>query len=158
MIAQRLLVAALGVALTGCQLLEDPGPPQGSVFPDPGSLNGSFQYSAWDTRGRLAVVGTISLTVHGDTLITGVWDLEWAPGADTTEVVGPQIGTGTLVGWLWNSRAYTNWGADLNPQYADNNVFIGGRFGGNEPSTGWSFSGFPGVISQGRLTLVRLTR
>ena len=154
----RTFAAATALLLAGCELFDDPGPAQGSVFPDPASLNGGFQYSAWDAQGRLAVVGTISLTVHGDTLITGVWDLEWAPGADTTAVVGPQVGTGTLVGWLWNSRNYTNWGADLNPGYADNNVFIGGKFGGDEPSTGWSFSGFPGLISQGRLTLVRLTR
>ena len=40
-------------------------------------------------------------------------------------------------------------GIDLNPGVADNNVFLSGTFQGDTIRGEWSFSGFPGVISEG---------
>jgi hypothetical protein len=59
--------------------------------------------------------------------------------------VGPQVGTGTLAG-SFDGTVLT---IDLNPGIADNNVFVTGTFQGNTLRGDWSFTGFPGPISQG---------
>ena len=68
-------------------------------------------------------------------------------GADTTAQVGPQVGHGTLSG-----RQIADGGVqlDLNPFYADNNVFLSATVGVTGLSGVWSWSGFAGPIANGR--------
>jgi hypothetical protein len=66
------------------------------------------------------LIGQITLDIAADSSVTGSWKLAWAPGADTTALVGPQVGTGLLAG----RQAGTSLWLDLNPGWADYNVFL----------------------------------
>lgn len=133
----------------------------GNGIPDPKPsphlehLTGLFQYRAYDESGRALLVGTVTLAVATDSTLTGSWDIRWAPGADTTTIVGPQVGTGTLAG-----RSGAEHGTiDLNPGWADNNVYLlmdqtdEGLLAGE-----WQHSTLLGPVAQGRFKLQRLTR
>ena len=146
----RAFAVALALVAAGCELLTEGDEPQGTIFTSVESLNGTFRYFAWDENGRPAVAGYIMLTVAADSTITGTWDLSYLPAHDTTVYLGPQDGTGTLVGHVLVERSKTPvvWYANLNPDMADNNVII--------TTDRWVFSGFPGVLGEGRLALERL--
>ncbi len=112
---------------------------------------GEYRYVARATSGATLLVGTLELTFPDDSTVTGTWSITWAPGADTTAEVGPQVGNGTLVG----TRSGTTMFLDLNPGYADHNVFlqavaIGAGFEGE-----WSWSTFAGPRSRGAFAATR---
>jgi len=81
---------------------------------------GTFQYTARSAGGQVLLVGQLTFTETADSTVTGTWNIRWAPGADTTSLVGPQVGSGILVG-LWQGSALL---FDLNPGNADHNVLL----------------------------------
>ncbi len=86
------------------------------------SLSGRFDYTGLDSAGSQLLTGWLDLAVAQDGSIQGTWLIDWAPDADTTQVVGPQLGTGTLTGQLDNGQVWI----DLNPAMSDNNVILTG--------------------------------
>jgi hypothetical protein len=117
-------------------------------------VTGVYSYSAY-AGDALVVRGDITLGVDPDSTITGTWRLARVPGSDTTVVVGPQIGKGTLVGRLDSDGAWV----DLNPGWADNNVFLDLPRDSTLPRSGsWSFSTIVGPVASGRVELQRLQR
>lgn len=150
--AHRVWSAAIALVLgLGC----------GNGIPDPkpaprlDDLTGLFEYRASDERGRALLVGTVTLAVGTDSTLTGTWDIRWVSGADTTAIVGPQVGTGTLAG-----RSGAEHGTiDLNPGWADNNVYLLiGQTNEGLLAGEWQHSTFVGPVAQGRFTLQRLPR
>jgi hypothetical protein len=114
----------------------------------PGALkDGVLHYSASSLQGTELLAGTLRLAVHADSTVTGTWQIDWVAGADTTAPVGPQVGQGTLSG---RQIADDSVQLNLNPFYADNNVFLSASVTVAGLSGVWSWSGFAGPIANGR--------
>lgn len=65
-----------------------------------------------------------------------------------SEMVGPQIGTGSFVGTVDSNRIWIN----LNPDWADNNVLLNGVIAGAEITGEWYYSSFAGPVNKGSFT------
>ena len=146
--AQQVTVLCCVAVIAACEeptLLHTPG----------GDPSGAYGYVA--RSGLTPVVsGTVTLLVDEDSAVTGIWELRRVPGADTTIQVGPQLGTGTLAGRLNASGMVA---VDLNPGWADNNVFLAFSATARDLLTGtWDHSTFIGPVAGGPVELQRLTR
>lgn len=114
----------------------------------PGMLkDGVLHYSASSRQGALLLSGTLRLAVHADSSVTGTWQIDWVAGADTTTPVGPQVGQGTVSGRQMGDGSVQ---LNLNPFYADNNVFLSATATVAGLSGVWSWSGIAGPIANGR--------
>jgi hypothetical protein len=109
---------------------------------DPSPRTGTYRYTAVHS-GSPVVEGFLHLDEVSTTRVSGRWELSRVGSANVE--VGPQVGTGTLAG-SFDGQTLS---VDLNPGFADNNVFLAGTFQGNTLRGEWNFSGFPGPISQG---------
>jgi len=133
-------------AIGGCTAPADP-----VIAGDPG---GVYSYLA-DLGDSPVVEGTMTFQVAADSTVTGTWELHRVPVSDTTLVVGPQTGSGTIAG----RRTATGVWLDLNPGWADNNVFLAlipettGGLSGT-----WDYSTLIGPVSGGAVRLLRLER
>jgi hypothetical protein len=116
-----------------------------------GLRDGRLTYRGYNTAGEPVLKGSIQLEFHDDTTLTGSWSIAWVAGADTTQPVGPQVGTGALVG---SRRQDTLW-IELNPHVADNNIGLQAVATRSGWKGEWVWSGFPGLMSQGRFTATR---
>ena len=154
---RRVLVpVALGIVL-GCGVsLSDPGPMAGQ-FPAPGCAafaaplpgSGTYDYAACDPQGSLLLLGRLTLAVAPDGQVSGTWQIDWAPGADRDTEVGPQVGSGELAG----SADAGGLRLDLNPGWADHNVFLTATAGVS--GGGWEWSTFTGPTAGGPFTTRR---
>ena len=126
-----------------------------ALSPVSGDPSGVYGYVA--SSGVIPVVtGTMTLQVGEDSAVTGSWELRRVPGSDPNIQVGPQVGSGTLAGRLDASGFVA---VDLNPGWADNNVYL--LLGGYTPSrlTGtWDHSTLIGSVAGGPVELQRLNR
>lgn len=114
-----------------------------------GSLKSAVLHYSAASEGVPLLTGSLRLVIHDDSTVTGTWTIDWVAGADTTARVGPQVGTGTFSGQqLADGTVQLN----LNPLYADNNVFLSATVTRDGLSGEWSWSGFPGVLGSGRFT------
>lgn len=114
----------------------------------PGALkSGDLRYTAYNLQGAPLLAGTLHLTVHDDSTVTGTWVIDWVAGSDTTSQVGPQVGHGTLSG---SALADGTVELNLNPLYADNNVYLSAAVAAAGFSGLWSWSGFAGPLAHGR--------
>lgn len=119
-----------------------------------GDPSGVYSYLA--RIGTAPVVeGTLAIVVAADSSITGAWQLQRVPGSDTALSVGPQLGAGTLQG----RRTAGGMWLDLNPGWADNNVFlvllpvVSTALAGT-----WDHSTIIGPVTGGPVELRRLVR
>lgn len=126
-----------------------------ALSPVSGDPSGVYGYVA--QSGVIPVVtGTMTLQVAEDSAVTGSWELRRVPGSDPTIPVGPQLGSGTLAGRLDASGFVA---VDLNPGWADNNVYL--LLDGYTPSrlTGtWGHATLIGPVAGGPVELQRLNR
>jgi len=133
-----LAIAAVVAILHGCK---DMG--ANEAFPA-----GTFHYTGFDSLGTVIVQGHMSLEYHDSTHVTGDWQLSVV---GIPKLIGPQVGTGKLAGSSAGDLLWIN----LNPQWADDNVFLDGHLTGNRYSGVWQYSGFPGVLNHGTFDSVR---
>ncbi len=126
-----------------------------TLQPAGGDPSGAYGYVA--RSGLIPVVtGTVTLLVDKDSAVTGSWELRRVPGSDPAIQVGPQLGSGTLVGRLNASGIVA---VDLNPGWADNNVFLALGGTARDLLTGtWDHSTIIGPVAGGSVELRRLTR
>lgn len=112
-------------------------------------LDGIYEYHA--TAGQGEVRGTLELrfaaagTSGFPARISGTWSLE---SEGNVGQLGPQIGDGHLAGELGrDGEIHLN----LNPGYADNNVFLIGTLEGSPPRLegAWQYSNFTGPVNGG---------
>jgi hypothetical protein len=139
---KRLLLGlSLAVAGLGC-----------SDATGPAELNGVYEYRATDSSGTALLIGQLDLTFHDDSTMTGSWMIGWAPDADQNTQVGPQVGEGTLMGLLAADGVVL----DLNPNVADDNVFLSGAFDLQTVPPGlvgdWTHSTLLGPVAAGHFT------
>jgi len=107
-----------------------------------------YAYRALDSSGTELVRGVLFVTMEDSTRLSGFWNLE-ATGNGQGRI-GPQVGSGTLEGFLEGAEIQIN----LNPDYADNNVFLLGTMSASGFDGTWQFVGFPGVLASGTFRAV----
>jgi len=117
----------------------------------PALRDGSFQYAAFSESGQQVLQGRLRLTFPDEATVTGTWRIDWAPGADTTAVVGPQVGTGQLVG----ARHGDTLVIELNPGNADNNVGLVAVTAGGGWQGEWEWVALTGPRSKGAFVASR---
>jgi hypothetical protein len=147
----RLLVLAACLALAGCSLLY----PNGGAESD---FEDVYDYTAYDGAGGVVVTGTLYL-VHVPNDVAGEPDYlqgRWVLRA-RAEGVGPQDGQGTLGGTAERDGTFY---VNLNPEMADNNVFLRGAFQDERARMEgeWSYTTFVGEVAGGRFEAVRTRR
>jgi hypothetical protein len=113
----------------------------------------TYTYTAFAEDGIRLLVGTIVLHPRYSRLdfeqeIEGSWTIGWAPGADTTSLVGPQVGSGVLAG------VATEEGITLYlPQITtDSSVQLSGTVRNNEFRGEWSYTTIAGPVARGEFT------
>ncbi len=112
------------------------------------SRTNGFRYLGRSAAGVPVLTGRIELAFPDDSTVTGTWAIGWIPGADTTLEVGPQVGSGTLVGRRMGDSLLI----EMNPNWADNNVALK-AFSTADGYTGhWTWSAFDGPRSGGSFT------
>ena len=96
------------VALATCLLIASCFGSLEEVIPEGPELQPStaFTYNGWNFSGSPILSGTLTITGVDSSQFVGVWEIHWAPGADTSIVVGPQVGSGSLTGEIVDGRAY----------------------------------------------------
>jgi hypothetical protein len=104
--------------------------------------DGAFAYTGFDSTGVEIVRGWIKFDFDDSTTISGEWELDTI---GEPQNIGPQIGSGNIVGSLVNDQLHLN----LNPQFVDNNVFLTCPNNDQKLEGQWIYSGFPGVINSG---------
>jgi len=131
----------ISVVLIGCEDAID----NSVIVPVP---PGAYAYTGYDSTGIVIVKGWLSFTYQDSIQFSGEWQFQ---KVGNPERIGPQVGTGTLVGGIEEQRVWV----DLNPQYADNNVFLSGQFEGNRYHGQWSWGTFAGVSNRGTFEAVK---
>ncbi len=103
---------------------------------------GAFAYTGYDSTGVKIVQGWIKIVFDDSTAISGEWELD---KIGDPQNIGPQVGSGTLMGNLENNQLFLN----LNPDYVDNNVFLICSYDDQQLAGKWNYSGLPGIINYG---------
>lgn len=109
--------------------------------------NQSFSYTGYDSTGVKIITGTLTF-FHDDSLTySGTWNFR---KIENPAKIGPQTGTGSFVGGLSDSLVWLN----LNPNYADNNVFLIGELEPMRYRGNWQYVSFIGVTNHGTFEAV----
>jgi hypothetical protein len=106
---------------------------------------GGYHYSAGSATGQPLLSGHLELEFTDDSTLRGTWVIGWVPGADTTVAVGPQVGSGDLVG----SRRGDTLLVQLNPTNADNNVALQAVLGADGYTGRWEWITIAGPRTAG---------
>lgn len=130
----------------------------GATAPDcidaagPGGIGGVYGYTAADAGGAVLVNGSLVVTAGTPPDFIGTWNTSRSTTADTTAVVGPQIGQGTFTANVENGRV----AIAMNPQNVDNNVELNGCYTGSGIRGTWRFITIAGERTSGTFTLSQL--
>ena len=107
---------------------------EGGFTPPQDGEEQTWRYTAYSTSGSAVVSGTFQVRAEGRDF-TGSWaTVLLEPNAE----VGPQVGTGELRG-SWDIEGQSIH-FDMNPGWADNNVFLVGTPEGDGLRGTWSYS------------------
>jgi hypothetical protein len=134
-IVTYLVVITLGFHLVDCAKSRTAQGPKPLPIAD-------YQYTGYDKNRTKIVEGSLSVTSVESDRIKGKWQLH---KVGNPENIGPQIGSGDFEGQIAQDKVTIN----LNPNMADNNVNLRGKFDGKSFSGTWSFDGFAPRINQG---------
>lgn len=113
--------------------------------------SGAFVYQARSATGQLLLEGQLEFRVGADSTIFGSWIIRWAPGADRTIAVGPQVGAGQLTGYLTGTDLFLG----LNPEMRDNNVNLRATRSPQGMTGRWEWSTFAGLTAGGTFEALR---
>ena len=112
-------------------------------------LEGSFNYTAYDSLGTIVAQGIIFFEIQDTTNIAGEWEIS---KVGDPQSIGPQIGEGRLIGKL---SGETFWVA-LNPDVVDNNVFLQGESARNKYTGKWEWITEAGPTNWGIFTVEKI--
>ncbi|HIA79365.1 MAG TPA: hypothetical protein EYO07_04300 [Candidatus Marinimicrobia bacterium] len=112
------------------------------------SDNNIFNYNGFDSLGVRINTGELKLIANGLD-ITGEWHLTMIGNVQNA---GNQFSAGSLSGFVTDN---VNYNINLNPQMADNNVFLEGILAGDSINGNWNWSTFIGITNSGTFTAVR---
>ncbi len=138
------LVCGTLVAIAGCTPAE-----RGTITAPPAGT-----YRASTAGGRALLEGMIDLTAINDSAVVGTWQITWAPRADTTTAVGPQVGRGDLTGRRLGGQS-DQFEFSLNPRAVDNNVYLLATRSDSAWYGNWVWSTIAGPVSSGRFSISR---
>ena len=142
---------AATIVLAGCSIdssSDNPVATTSSLDKTTVETEAAYQYVGYSSDGLVIVRGTLTLSVSPVGRVVGRWELRGAnPGR-----IGPQVGRGTLTGSFVDGILSIN----LNPQNADNNVLLSGRFNRTTYAGRWEWVGFPGVLNAGTFRADRI--
>lgn len=153
--ALRFLVCGSSFLLGACLASSDDhnlGSSHSDSGPLPDGAN-SYKYVGLDANGSPIVTGLLTLFFADETegqSISGSWVLS---GPDDPDL-GPQIGEGALTGSVHEG----NIAIDLNPGYADLNVYLFGEFDDGAATAfrgTWNFSTIVGAVNRGSFSATR---
>jgi hypothetical protein len=138
-----LIILTLGCYVLACSASKSVD--QTKPFP-----TGDYQYTGYDMDGGKVVEGQLSITsvesrrIQSEETIQlkGNWQLK---RAGNQEKIGPQVGSGELIGSIIKGEVYLN----LNPNISDSNVMLKGAVEGKRFHGTWSFNGYAGPLNQG---------
>ncbi|SRR6266567_3670850 len=112
---------------------------------------GDYQYTGYDKKGGKIVEGRLSITSVESRRIKSTESIQikgnWLNKVGNQEKIGPQVGSGDLVGSIIKGEIYIN----LNPNISDSNVNLSGTIEGIRFHGTWSFNGYAGALNQGTL-------
>ena len=146
----RQKVAVLGLALlAGLFAACSDGMPDS----EKGDVSGQFRYTGYDRQGTVVIRGTLDLNEDSGGLVNGRWNLQAVGNPDR---LGPQVGQGDAQGNVTTSSG----GAaelvlNLNPGWADNNVFVYGQVRGSRIEGDWQWSTLLGSVQSGTFVAER---
>ena len=112
------------------------------------SDNNIFNYNGYDSLGTRINTGELKLIVN-DPDISGEWQLIMIGNIKNA---GDQFGSGSLNGLVISD---VNYHINLNPQMADNNVFLEGILTGDSLNGNWNWLTFIGITNSGTFTAAR---
>jgi hypothetical protein len=113
---------------------------------DSGALPRVYHYTAFDSLGTVIVRGTMTFTNEDSTRFSGSWQ---CAAVGSPRNIGPQTGSGALKGMRSDSTVMVG----LNPYIVDNNVGLSGRRVSGIITGEWRWTGFPGLLNEGRFIL-----
>jgi hypothetical protein len=118
------------------------------IRPPVSGPTGSYTYTSYDSSGVAVVTGWFKMSYSDSTRVTGEWRFEQIAESHPS---GPQVGDGELVGFIDHDDVMIN----LNPEMADNNVFLHGQIVEDSLKGTWTWSTFIGPTTGGRLIAVK---
>lgn len=125
---------------------------------DPLQLAGGrqFGYAASTASGAPLLIGSLSLRWSDEGpdggIVVGTWNIGWAPGADTTLKIGPQLGSGQLVGTVDEGGVLL----DLNPGSKFEYVRLSARVAKGAMYGDWEWTQVVGPGSSGNFHAARM--
>ncbi len=111
------------------------------------TLKGVFYYTGFDSSWSPIISGTLTFVVVESTSVSGIWQFEGREG------YGPQVGMGAFEGWIDGKTVSIN----LNPGWADNNVFLTGELKEGRYQGTWEYVTFVGPVYTGSFSAVKRT-
>jgi hypothetical protein len=114
----------------------EPGPP------------GSFTYQSYDSLGNLIVNGWFKIEFVDSLRVEGSWHLN---NLSNRNDIGIQDGDGELIGHIENPSILIN----LNPQYADHNVYLDGIIKEDLIEGQWFWATFIGPTNWGSFRAIK---
>ena len=118
---------------------------QGQQEPIPA---GAFDYTAFDSTGRLIIQGWLMVDTHDSSNISGNWHIS---KVDDPDNLYPHMSDGELDGSFLDSLLQLN----LNPDWSDNNVYLTGQFADSIFSGTWVWSTAWGISSEGTFQAIK---
>jgi len=109
---------------------------------------GNFTYQSYDSLGNLIVSGWFEIEFIDSTQVEGSWHLN---NLSNRKDIGLQDGDGELIGTIERSSIVIN----LNPQYADHNVYLNGTIKEDSIEGQWTWSTFIGPTNWGSFRAVK---
>ena len=111
-------------------------------------LEGRFTYQSFDSLGNLIVNGWLEIKFIDSIRVEGLWHLN---NLSNRTDIGFQDGEGELIGNIENSSIILN----LNPQYADHNVYLNGMIKEDLFEGQWIWTTFIGPTNWGLFKAVK---
>ncbi len=137
------IIVASSVLMCGCEAPE-------TVT---GTLDGNYAYTGFDSTGNPIVSGSLTMIRKDSASITGSWYLR-AIGNPSN--IGPQVGTGSLVGRFHQYSGGYDLSVGLNPSWVDNNIFLTGKIENDVFKGEWQWISFAGLTNKGTFRARRL--
>ena len=118
------------------------------LITSPETPEGRYAYKGYDSTGVKIVAGWLKIELADSVTVTGEWNFY---KVGQPENIGPQIGSGSLIGSYEKGRLSLN----LNPNMIDNNVVLNGDYSEKKFEGEWMYIGVMGVINRGTFKAVK---
>ena len=109
---------------------------------------GSYAYFGYDTSSTLVAKGWFKYEYEDSVNIKGHWKFKKIGNPGN---IGPQDGEGELVGMISDTSVSIN----LQPNFADNNIILVGKFDNKYIYGNWQWVTFAGITNSGKFNSMK---